>query len=216
MKYTLLFAAVIALVGCDNKMSQDVPSANEDFERSSNTMSSSVEGVEKMSSTEEKETIKRNVSEFDFNFPEIYKNDEIHAGIVEYQKEHYYRQIGEIESSIGDEINFTLTGGYTDTVANRIILFYFISNNTDKSIESISFTQDFTFETAGIKEDFTNSISITKDELGVIPAKTITPLFVDIYPKTKLSKEVENFYNGEHFKSLEIKNIIVHYSEKNK
>lgn len=207
MKYALLFAVVIVLMGCDNKMSPDISSASEGFEQSS------VEELGEMSSTEGKEMIKRNVSEFEFNFPEIYKNEEVHARIVEYQKEEYYRQIGEIESGIGDEINFTLTGGYTDTATNRIILFYLLSNNTDKSIEFINFTQDFIFETAGIKENFTSSISITKDELGIIPAKTITPLFIDIYPKIKLSKETENFYNGDHFKSLEIKNIIVHYSK---
>lgn len=160
-------------------------------------------------SSTEKVLIKRKVSDYQFYVPDEFKEEEALANIVEIQKEQLDKNNEEINSGKDDMVNFTFMGGYTDTSDNRIALFYFLFNNSEKEIQSIRFQQKITLNDWGVSEDFSSEFIFEEGDLGIIPAHSVAPLFVTIMPKTKLATDVGNFIQGDDFQKIEIQNIMV-------
>lgn len=213
-KNFFLCVSIVLLAGCavtqeDNK-TKITKSSTGESETMMNTDKFEESGTQSsQDSSKEKIIIQRKVSEYHFYVPDEYKEEAALANIVEIQKEQLYKNNEEINSGKDDMVNFTFMGGYTDTSDNRIALFYFLFNNSEKEIKSLRFLQKITLSDWGVSEDFSSEFNFDEGDLGIIPAHSVTPLFLTVVPKTQLAADVGNFIQGEAFQNLDIQNIIV-------
>lgn len=195
-KVILLIGGLIILTACQNN--KDTTDATWD------SVAAKYQTKESSMDTERK-TI--DLQEYKFFIPSNYDNDAVEDA-KNMEKNLFIQKKIDVQDL---PLSTILFGGKYDKDNNVFITLMYLVNNTEKEIKDISFVYniDLTAIQGNNEGQFQYNYSRVNSE--AIPPKSIVPIFLGVQDVSL--KSDKDFYEGEELSKMDIKNIVIHYTD---
>lgn len=195
-KVILLIGGLIILSACQNN--KDTTDATWD------SVAAKYQTKESSMDTERK-TI--DLQEYKFFIPSNYDNDAIEDA-KNMEKNLFVQKAIDVQDL---PLSTILFGGTYDKNNNVFITLMYLVNNTEKEIEDISFVYNIDLTTIQGNNEGEFQYNYSRVNSEPIPPKSIVPIFLGT--KDVSLKSEKDFYEGEELRKMDIKNIVIHYTD---